>query len=66
MLYRALLFEDHAGQVQQHLVAFHLQLRFLVEVRVAETDAAELEVAGEDFFVELGEGLVAYLVNHLE
>ena len=56
MLYRALLFEDHAGQVQQHLVAFHLQLRFLVEVRVA----------GEDFFVELGEGLVAYLVNHLE
>jgi hypothetical protein len=61
----ALLLEYHPGQVEQHLVPLHLQLGLLVEVGVAETDAAELEVAGEHLLVLLGEGVVAYFIYHL-
>jgi hypothetical protein len=61
----ALLLEYHPGQVEQHLVPLHLQLGLLVEVGVAEADAAELEVAGEHLLVLLGEGVVAYFIYHL-
>lgn len=63
---RALLLENHPRQVQKHLVPLHFQLRFFVQVRVSETDPAELEVTGEDLFVLLREGGVSYFVDDLK
>lgn len=48
VLDRALLLEDHAGQIEQHLVALHLELGLFVQLGVAQADAAELQVGRED------------------
>ena len=50
-----------------YLIAFNFQLAALVELRVLETDAAELQVAGEHAAIIGGEGhlVVALLVNDL-
>ena len=60
-----LLLEDDPRQVQQHLVTLHLQLRALVDLRVAQPNAAELEVLLEERLVVGGEVAVVRLVDHL-
>lgn len=42
VLDRALLLEDHACQIEQHLVALHLELGLFVQLGVTQADAAEL------------------------
>ena len=64
-LQRGLLLEDDPGQVQQHLVPLHLQLRSLVDLRVAQPDPAKLEVPLEQALVVVGEEAVVGLVDDL-
>ena len=66
VLYRALLLEDHSGQVQQHLVPLDFELRLLVEVSVPQPDSAKLQVTGEYLLVLLREGGVAELIYDLQ
>ena len=54
-----LFVEDDAGQVEEHLVPLHLQLAALVELRIAEADAAELQVLLEDGLVVAVEDVAA-------
>lgn len=61
----ALLLKHHPGQVQQHLVPLHLQLRPLVQLGVPQADAAELEVGREYFLVVHREVAVVLFVYHL-
>lgn len=44
----ALLLEDHARQIQQHLITLDFQLRFLKELRIAQANATELQIRGKD------------------
>jgi hypothetical protein len=64
-LHGGLLLEDDPGQVQQHLVPLHLQLGALVDLGVAQPDAAELEVLLEERLIVGGEVSVVRLVDHL-
>ncbi len=64
-LHGGLLLEDDPGQVQQHLVPLHLQLRALVDLGVAQPDAAKLEVLLEERLIVGGEVSVVRLVDHL-
>lgn len=61
----ALLLEDHTRQVKQNLVPLDLQLRLLVEMRIAQTNTAELQVTREYLLILLGKRSVATFVNHL-
>lgn len=61
----ALLLEDHTRQVKQNLVPFDLQLRLLVEMRIAQSNTAELQVTREYLLILLGKRSVATFVNHL-
>lgn len=49
-----------------HLISFHFQLAFFVKLRVPETDAAELQVVGENFLVVLCEARRILFVDHLK
>lgn len=48
VLYGALLLEDHACQIQQHLISLNFQLRFLKKLRIAQANATELQIRGKD------------------
>lgn len=60
VLYGALLLEDHACQIEQHLIALDFQLRFLKQLRIAQSDATELQIRGEDLQRRRDEGLLLY------
>jgi len=44
----ALLLEDHAGQIQEHLVPLDFQLRFLIQLCISQSNATELQIRRKD------------------
>lgn len=65
MLNRALLLEYHSRQIQQHLIPFDLELRLFVQLSVAQTDTAELQIRRKHTFVVLRKSVAVQFVNHL-
>jgi len=44
----ALLLEDHACQIQEHLIPLDLQLRFLIQLCIPQPNPTELQIRGKD------------------
>jgi hypothetical protein len=62
----ALLFEDHSRKIKEHLVPLHFELALLIELGIPQSNATELQIAGEYFLIIACETGVILLVDHLQ